>query len=100
MDQRAQSYRAVIFYSLLPIDVIIVVITFNTALLMPLGLANFVAGLIFGCISLIIGIWATVQYIRGKHDFPILMGLSLGLVGLIMVAGFFIILSQLWSGSV
>src|SRR3954447_20734591 len=97
MNWWAQSNQVTIFYLLLGIDVVIIITMFNGALLMPLGLANFFADLLLGSISLLAGVWETVQYSRGSHALPILLCLSLALVGLIMVVGFFIIFNALKS---
>src|SRR5258708_26191833 len=95
MIEAVPTYRFGVFYWLLLIDVIVIIIPFTTVLLTPLGLANFFAVLLFGSISLVAGVWATAQYIRGKHDRRILLGLSLVLIGLIMLTAFFGILNIL-----
>jgi hypothetical protein len=93
-DKPVINNRTKLLLLLLAADVTTIVIVFNTALLMPLGLANLFVGLVLGSISLCAGVWTIVQYVRGKRDLPIFLSLCLALIGLVMIVGFFLI----WNG--
>src|SRR5476649_1952118 len=92
MEQKTLSRRTLIFYLLFAIDLIILGVVYaipdspvwrfaySLNVHVPLGV-----GLVaIGGLTITVGIWATIQKARGKHDHPGFLGACLVFTGVIM----------------
>src|SRR5258708_11614902 len=88
MKQQIVNNRATVLHALLIINISIVIITVFTPLLWPIEPIGIYSGLAIGSLSVVTGIWTTIQYTRGKHYQSRFLGPCLTFAGLVMSAEF------------
>jgi len=106
MEQSATSRRVTVLYALLIANALILFLAFTTPLITIFGhpddwpvraLLLYGGFAAFGALSALIGLWTTVQNIRGKHVQLRALGPGLILLGLVVTIGFWLLLGLLES---